>query len=159
VVVAVMSDQRQDLLQLLQDAYASAQNVERLLRQFSDRHASHAELASPINACLTQTLDQQRLLGECLRRIEDGSHVAHLATADFTALQQAPADQSADDVAHDLARVRALILSEMDLYASGIATAESSGFFETRLVCEEILSQKSSMAAWLSERASSQSAA
>jgi len=151
-----MTDQRQDLLHLLQDAYALAQNVEQSLRQFSDRHASHAELASPIKVCLTQTLEQQRLLGECVRRIEDGSRqISHSTEADLAAMQPAPADESADDVRHDLAHMRALILREIDLYSSGIAAAESSGFFETRLVCEAILSQKSSMAAWLSERASS----
>jgi hypothetical protein len=36
-------------------------------------------------------------------------------------------------------------------YTSLIATAESSGFFETRMICEGILSHKSSMATRLSD--------
>jgi len=153
-----MTDRRQDLLHLLQDAYGLAQNVERLLRQFSDRHARHARLATLIEGCLLQTLDQQRLLVECLRRIGDGGQIARLANADFAVVLQ-PADQSADDALHDLAHLRALILQEIDLYSSVIAAAESSGFFETRLVCEEILVQKTSMAAWLSQHAPSQALA
>jgi hypothetical protein len=49
-----------------------------------------------------------------------------------------------------MARVRALIRQEIDLYSSCIVTAESSGFFETRLACEAILLQKSAMTACLS---------
>ena len=145
-----MTDQRQDLLCLLQSAYALAQGVEQLLRRFSYRHARCVGLATPINAFLTQTLDEQRMLRECLQRIEDGEHTPRLlANAGFAAIQQ-PRDQSEDDALHELAQVRALIFEEIDLYHSGIATAESSGFFETRFVCEGILMQKSLMTEWLS---------
>ena len=150
-----MTDQRQDLLCLLQSAYASAQGLEQLLRRFSYRHARHVGLATPIAAFLTQTLDEQRMLGECLQRIEDGEHTPRLlANAGFAAIQQ-PGDQSEDDAPHQLAHVHALILEQIDLYHCGIATAESCGFFETRFVCEGILTQKSLMTEWLSLHTSS----
>lgn len=145
-----MTNQRQDLLHVLREAYALAQNVERLLRQFSDRHAGHAELIDPVKSCLAQTLEQQELLAACVRRIDGAGQISHSTSVDADTFSQATAEQPA----HDLAHVRTLVLREIDLYASGIETAESSGFFETRLVCEAILLQKSSMAAWLSEHAS-----
>jgi ferritin-like metal-binding protein YciE len=145
-----MSDQRQELLRLLQRAYALAQNVEPLLRRFSDRHATHVGLAAAMDAFLTQTLDQQRVLRECLQRIEDGEHTPRLLANGGLAANLRPAGQSGDDALRDLAHVRALILEEIDLYHSGILIAESSGFFETRFVCEGILTQKSLMSEWLS---------
>jgi ferritin-like metal-binding protein YciE len=150
-----MIDQRQDLLNLLRDAYALAQNVEQLLRQFYDRLAGRAMPVSAIEACLQQSLDQQRLLGECLRRIEGDGQVPRSNNVLPAAVQQSEEDQSTDDAHDDLSRVRALILQEMDVCSSCIAAAESSGFFETKLACERILSQKSAMAARLSRDDSS----
>ncbi|MPW21565.1 hypothetical protein GCT13_33020 [Paraburkholderia sp. CNPSo 3157] len=80
-----------------------------------------------------------------MRRIDDG-RIQRSTIAGFAVMQQQSAD-SADDEFRDLVHVRALILAEIDLYGLGIATAESGGFFETRLICEGILSQKSSMVA------------
>ncbi|WP_133646423.1 DUF892 family protein [Paraburkholderia flava] len=148
-----MADPRQDLLHVLRRAYALAQDVERSLKQFSDRHAGQAALAGPVTACLTQTLDQQRMLAECLRRIDNGTPLPPSSQADSTAVRPLSADrsnQSTDDAVHELTRIHVLVLQEIDVYSSGIATAESGGFFETRLVCEGILLQKSTMAAWLS---------
>ena len=145
-----MTDQRQELLRLLQRAYALAQAVELLLGCFSDRHAKRVGFATAIDAFLTCTLDQQRVLRECLLRIEGGERAPGLSAHEGIATVTIPAVQSQDDALHFLAHVRALILEEIDLYHSGIAIAECSGFFETRFVCEGILTQKSLMKEWLS---------
>ncbi len=90
------------------------------------------------------------MLRECLHRIEDGEHTPRLlANGGVTEIQR-PSGQSEDDALRDLSHVRALVLAEIDLYHSGIATAEASGFFETRFVCEGILTQKALMTEWLS---------
>ncbi|CAB3759689.1 DUF892 family protein [Paraburkholderia solisilvae] len=146
-----MTDQRQDLLHLLGDAYALARKVERLLERFGNRHVRHAALASTIDACLKQTLDQQRLLVDCMHRIEGEGHISRLGNANLPAdMQPAQSDRPGDDEPDELASVRALTLQEIDIYTSCIATAESSGFFETKLACEGILSQKFALVAWLS---------
>lgn len=146
-----MSDQRQDLLHLLSDAYALARKAEHLLERYGNRHVNRAALAGPIQACLKQTLDQQRLLIDCMHRIEGEGHISRLGNGNLPVdIQPSPPGQPSDDESDELAGVRTLTLQEIDIYTSCIATAESSGFFETRLACEGILSQKFALAAWLS---------
>jgi hypothetical protein len=111
----------------------------------------------PIESFLTQTLDQQRLLLECISRIGDGEVSSGSLKGSFTVMHHCASDQPVYDVLHDLALARTLTLEDIELYSSVIESAESGGFFETRHVCEGLLSQKSSMADWLSLHALSQS--
>lgn len=67
---------------------------------------------------------------------------------------QRPENPSAENLLPELSNLRAYILHEIDLYSSVIITAEASGFFETKFVCEGVMSDKSSMAAWLEMRTS-----
>jgi ferritin-like metal-binding protein YciE len=147
----IMSDRRQDLLCVLQSAYALGQSVEQVLRRASNRRARRVGPVTSIDALLAQTLDQQRMLRECLKRIDDGEPTSKRSTAGSAAVAR-PAGQSENDLLHDLAEVRALTVQEIELYHSGIAAAESSGFFETRFVCEGILTQKSLMIEWLARQ-------
>lgn len=151
-----MKEQRQNLLCVLQNAYVLAQNVEQLLRRFGDQHARHVRLATPVQSFLAQTIDEQRVLCECLHRIDDFKQTPRSFAKEGDVSSREPAGQSEDDALQDLDHLHALILEGIDLYHSGIETAESSGFFETRFVCEGILTQKSLMTEWLSLHTPSQ---
>ena len=148
-----VTDQRQDLLRLLHHAHGSARKVGQLLKRLIGRHAVHDILAAPIESFLTQTLDQQRLLLECISRIGDGEVSSGSLKESFTVMHHCASDRPVYDVLHDVALARTLTLEDIDLYSSVIVTAESGGFFETRHVCEGILLEKSSMADWLSRTA------
>jgi ferritin-like metal-binding protein YciE len=147
----VMTDQRQNLLHLLQDAYALALDVEQSLRRLGKHYASHVPFGNPLEACLKETLEQQLLLVECLCRIDGEGKTVRATNEDPSEDgKHTSANEPHGDVLPEMARVRALIRQEIDLYSSCIVTAESSGFFETRLACEAILLQKSAMTACLS---------
>jgi ferritin-like metal-binding protein YciE len=151
MVGVVMINQRQNLLHLLQDAYALALDVEQSLRRLGKHYASHVPFVNLLEGRLKETLDQQRLLAECLCRI-DGESKTRATNEELSEDDKlASANEAQGNVLHEMARIRALIRQEIAVYSSCIVTAESSGFFETRLACEAILFQKSELAACLSE--------
>jgi len=125
--------------------------MEHVLESLRARHPTNPALAITIGECLKQSLDQQLLVRDCFRRIQGGEPIDRLADV-FDAAECRPlsTDQRDEVVGDELAGVRALIRKEIDIYSSCIATSESSGFFETKLVCERILSQKFALASWLS---------
>jgi hypothetical protein len=96
------------------------------------------------------------VLCECLHRIDDFKQTPRSIENEGRVSIRQSAGQSEDDALQDLDHLHALILEGIDLYHSGIETAESSGFFETRFVCEGILTQKSLMTEWLSLHTPSQ---
>ncbi|MGV2289685.1 DUF892 family protein [Trinickia sp. YCB016] len=149
-----MSTERQELLCLLRNAYTGEQGAAALLIAFLERHPQCGQISAAIEAFLEQTLEHQRLLAECLGRIEENSEVQEPQRSDFSTSQRLE-DPPEDDVLRELAHLLAFILQEIELYSSVIATAEASGLFETRSVCEGVQSDKSSMAAWLEVRTSS----
>lgn len=110
-------------------------------------------MSAAIETFLDQTLEHQRLLTECLERIEENTEVQQPQRSDFSTAQRVE-DSSEDDLFCELTHLRAGILQEIELYSSVIAKAEASGLFETRSVCEGLKSDKSSMAAWLEVRTS-----
>lgn len=149
-----MSTQRQELLCLLRDAYMGEQGAAGLLIAFLERHPQCGQISAAIETFLEQTLEHQRLLAECLGRIEEQSEVQEPQRSVCSTIHRLE-DPPEDDVPRELAHLLACILQEIELYSSVIDTAEASGFFETRSVCEGVQSDKSSMATWLEVRTSS----
>ncbi|CAB3773371.1 hypothetical protein [Paraburkholderia humisilvae] len=147
-----MPDQRQNLLHLLQEAYALALDVERAPRRLGGpQYASRVPFVNPMEISVKETLGQQRLLIERLRRIDGGGETVRAINEDLPiGDQHALASEPDGDAPGEMAHVHALTLQEIDVYSACIATAESNGFFETRFICEAILLQKSAMAACLS---------
>ncbi|WP_205710157.1 DUF892 family protein [Paraburkholderia silviterrae] len=143
-----MNTQREELLCLLRDAYMCGQGAAQLLAEFLEHHPDSAQISAVIEAFLAKTLEHQRLLAECLARIEEKTEVPQPKTNDVSRVPS-PEERSTGDVPRDLTHLRARMLQEITLYSSVIATAEASGLFETRFVCEGVQSDKSSMAAWL----------
>lgn len=148
-----MSDGRQELLCLLRDAYMCGQRAAQLLTLFLERHRDGGQVSAAIETFLAKTVEHQRLLTECLSRIEERAEVPQPDEMICSAGQRLE-NPPAENLLHELSNLRACILREIDLYSSVIATAEASGFFETRFVCERVRSDKSSMAAWLELRTS-----
>jgi ferritin-like metal-binding protein YciE len=151
-----MGNEREALLVLLHRVLAMEREAELLLRKFHALPALDAELASHAAACLDETLEHRRLIGNCIKRIEgktDENDVSsptpmpNLPTIRETDVAGPPASPDAN-----LERLYQELTLEIASYTSVVAAAESAGFFETRLVCDSILSHKSSMANWLLDR-------
>ncbi|WP_167760328.1 DUF892 family protein [Paraburkholderia pallida] len=149
-----MSTHREELLCLLHDAYRWEHGVAGLLMAFLERHPDCGQLSAEIEAFLAQTLEHQRLLAECLARIEDRTQIQQPQGADFWPSQY-QADPSMEDAHRGLAHVHTCKIQEIELYPSMIVAAESGGFFETRFVCEGIQAENASMAASLEALTSS----
>ena len=99
---------------------------------------------------LAQTIEQQGLLSAAVSRIED-TQASTLPGSPDTSTSSAhvnPGAANAQDT-HALLDLREDMLREVELYAELIETAESTGFFETKFVCEGILSRKSATIEWL----------
>lgn len=148
-----MNNSRQELLCLLHDACMYGQGAAQLLTVFLERHRDCGQDCAEIEISLAKTVENQRLLAECLARIAEKTEVPLPQAMDCsTALRLE--DPSAENVLRELSHLRTGILQEIERYSCVIATAEVSGFFQTRLVCEGGRSDKLSMAAWLEQRAS-----
>ncbi|AJK49452.1 hypothetical protein [Burkholderia plantarii] len=142
------SPNRDDLLHLLHAACASGAEMERRLRRLLT-HEPPAARSRKLEDLLAQTIEQQGLLRAAVNRIEDTPPPVHDSPDAATA--PIPIDSGAHEAerAHALFHLREDMLREAELYARLIETAESAGFFETRFVCEGILSQKSATVEWL----------
>ncbi|NIE82587.1 MULTISPECIES: hypothetical protein [unclassified Burkholderia] len=143
------SPNRNDLLHLLREAHASGEGMERRLRHLLAQD-SHAAGGQAMQTLLAQTIEQQGLLSAAVSRIED-TQASTLPGSPDTSASPAhvnPGAANAQDT-HALLDLREDMLREVELYAELIETAESTGFFETKFVCEGILSRKSATIEWL----------
>ena len=150
-----MSNERVDLLFQLRRIYATEHDTELLLRKLNASPALGAELAVHTAACLEATLEHRRQIGNCIERIEGKTDEG--AARSPTLMLNLPVGSASDmgelpeSLAAKIENLYRESIREITSYTSLIATAESSGFFETRMTCESILSHKSSMARWLSD--------
>lgn len=143
-----MPPNRNDLLDQLREASSLGRETEQRLRHVLSQAPASDEQRSEMKNLLTQTIEQQRLLGQSVMRIEDTGTPAGDAVPEAPATPAGPAAGD-DRQSPSLIELRDALLREVDFYADLIATAEITGFFETKWVCEGILSQKSSTVAWL----------
>ncbi|MDR5798020.1 DUF892 family protein [Caballeronia sp. LZ008] len=150
-----MTDLRSELLDLLQKAYALASGQEKCLRRIQDALAVDLLPASAIDTFLTQTIDEQQSLRECLRRICDDAEASRTENSVLADMRYGREANPMQEVRRDLVDVGEFIHEGVDVYRAIAAASEASGFFETKLVCERILSQKGSMALWWSAHAPS----
>ncbi len=143
-----MPPNRNDLLDQLREARSLGRETEQRLRHVLSRALASDEQRPEMETLLTQTIEQQRLLGQSVMRIEDIGTPAGDAVSEIPAMPAGPAAGD-DRQSPSLINLRDALLREVDFYADLIETAEATGFFETKWVCEGILSQKSSTIAWL----------
>lgn len=140
---------RNDLLDQLREARSLGQETEQRLRRVLAQEVPAPDPQRPgMETLLAQTIEHQQLLGQSVMRIEDTRTASHNDMPDAAAQAsfEAADDERQSPVLRDL---RDAILREVDLYAELIETAEATGFYETKWVCEGILSQKSSTIEWL----------
>ncbi|MEX3630182.1 MAG: hypothetical protein VB138_12660 [Burkholderia sp.] len=141
-----MSPNRNDLLDQLREARSLGRETEQRLRHVL---AQAPDPQRPgMETLLAQTIEHQKLLGQSVMRIEDTGTPSRSDMPDAAAGQASPeaADGPRSPALLDL---RDAILREVDLYSELIETAEATGFYETKCVCEGILSRKSSTVEWL----------
>lgn len=149
-----MGNERRDLLSLLGSAHAIELDAERLLRKLNTGPVPDAELALHIATSLREALEHRMQMASCIARIngtgnEEG---AQPFLGDIPAIPQARLGEPLESESADLERLYDEITREIATQTSLVALAEAGGFFETRLICDAVLSQKSITAAWLRDR-------
>jgi ferritin-like metal-binding protein YciE len=143
-----MSQNRSDLLDGLHEARTRAGNTEQCLKQILVCASLPDEQLLRMESILDQTHEQQWLLGQCVRRINDVADSSDDAESDLpvTVSRSSGADQHGATALCDLHRA---VGEEIDIYADLIEAAEGAGLFETKWVCERILSKKTVVVDWL----------
>lgn len=68
-----MATPKENLLDWLRDAHAMEQQAEKMLKAQSERLAHYPKLKARIDEHLQETLGQQRLLDQCLKRYHESS--------------------------------------------------------------------------------------
>ncbi|GAB7534027.1 hypothetical protein AB4851_12510 [Burkholderia sp. 22PA0099] len=143
-----MSQRRGDLLDGLHEARALAGHTEQCVRRILACASLHDEQRLKMDAVLDQTIEQRWLLGQCVRRINDVDEADYEAESDtsITPAGACVADQKGATALHSL---HCAMRREVDIYAGLIETAEGTGLFETKWVCERILLKKTTVIEWL----------
>lgn len=145
-----MANERQNLMILLQSADAIERDVERLLRQIHACPVPDPPLATRISGCLEETIRHRDSISHCIGRIDGDENNPQVQVQNQPASAETGIEESQGSLDANLAKLYQEANRGVAFYTSVIAAAEAGGFFETKLVCEAILSQKSSMANWLS---------
>jgi ferritin-like metal-binding protein YciE len=137
-------------------------DAELLLRKLNTMSPLGADLAVQSAACLEETLEHRRQIGNCIERIEgktdEGASSSPTLVPNLPVVPASDMGELPESPAANLENLYQESIREIASYTSLVATAESGGFFETRLICDGILLRKSSMATWLRDRISPVSA-
>jgi ferritin-like metal-binding protein YciE len=153
-----MGNARDDLLFQLRRIQTMERDTELLLRKLNTSPALGPELAVHTAACLEATLEHRRQIGSCIERIEgktdEGAASSPTLVPNLPVVSVTPVEELPESLAATIEDLYQESIREIASYISLIATAETGGFFETRLICDGILLHKSSMATWLGDRIS-----
>lgn len=145
-----MTDAREHLLDWLRDAHAMEQQAEQMLKGQAARIENYPQLKARIEAHLEETLGQQALLEDCIRRLGSSPSVLKDTMGKVAAMGQAIGGMAASDeiVKGSMA---SYVFEHMEIasYRSLIAAAQALGDIETQRACEQILAQEEAMARWL----------
>lgn len=146
--LTAMSPNRNDLLDQLREARSLGQETEQRLRHVLAQAPAPDPQRPGMETLLVRTIEHQKLLGQSVMRIEDTGTPNRSDMPDAAAGQSGP---KAPDGPRSpaLLDLRNAIRREVDLYSDLIEIAEATGFYETKWVCEGILSEKSSTIEWL----------
>ncbi|QDQ81125.1 DUF892 family protein [Paraburkholderia megapolitana] len=129
-------------------------DAERLLRKLNTGPVHDTELASHIATSLRETLEHRMQMASCIERINGAGNEddTQMSMEDIPAIPEARLGRPPESERADLERLYDEITREIATQTSLVALAEAGGFFETRLICDAVLSQKSIAAAWLRDR-------
>ncbi|MEI7294435.1 hypothetical protein WCQ02_20025 [Paraburkholderia tropica] len=143
-----MKASRENLIDLLRTTHFAGQLPVRLLRRFSAHQSNPGIQSEPVKAFLSTALVHQSLLSQCLSRIDGTSEPRRLSENENSG-EENRGDIIGLHVSGELIQLRSSVLQQIELLCSVIDAAESTGFFETKLVCEGILTEKASLASRL----------
>jgi ferritin-like metal-binding protein YciE len=145
-----MANHGENLLEWLRDAHAMERQAERMLRAQSERIVHYPKVKARLEQHLRETCGQQRLLAGCIDRLGGKSSGFKDAVGKVMAF-----GQGARGALHPDEVVKAAISSyafgnlQIATYTSLIAAAKTVADLETLRVCEQILGEKKTMAAWM----------
>ncbi|MBK5152853.1 DUF892 family protein [Burkholderia sp. R-69608] len=101
---------------------------------------------------IAETIRHRDRISHCIGRIDGDENNRQVQMQNLPVSAETGIEESQESLDANLAKLRREANRGVAFYTSVVAAAEVGGFFETKLVCEAILSQKTSMANWLSYR-------
>jgi ferritin-like metal-binding protein YciE len=147
-----MATSQENLLDWLRDAHAMEQQAEKMLKAQSERLEHYPVLKARIDEHLQETLGQQQLLDECLKRYDESSSTLKDLTGKLMAFGQAIGGMTmSDEVVKGAMSGYVFENIEVAMYTVLIAAANAAGDIETQAACEKILPQEEAMAQWLKD--------
>lgn len=145
-----MATPQEHLLDWLRDAHAMEQQAEKMLRAQSERLEHYPKLKTRIDQHLGETLGQQKLIDQCLKRHGGSSSTIKDMTGKLMAFGQAVGGSlMSDEVIKGAMAGYVFENVEIATYTVLLAAAKAAGDNETQAACELILPQEEAMAQWL----------
>lgn len=145
-----MATPQENLLDWLRDAHAMEQQAEQMLKAQSSRLEHYPQLKARIDQHIEETLDQQKLIDECLQRLGgEASTMKDLGGKLMAFGQAVGGSMMSDEVIKGAMSGYVFENMEIASYTVLIAAAQAAGDTQTQKVCEKILPQEVAMADWL----------
>ncbi|VEF11408.1 Domain of uncharacterised function (DUF892) [Pseudomonas fluorescens] len=145
-----MATPQENLLDWLRDAHAMEQQAEQMLKAQSKRLEHYPQLKARIDQHIEETLDQQKLIDECLQRLGgEASTMKDLGGKLMAFGQAVGGSMMSDEVIKGAMSGYVFENMEIASYTVLIAAAQAAGDTQTQKVCEKILPQEVAMADWL----------
>ncbi|MCJ1886973.1 DUF892 family protein [Pseudomonas sp. LA21] len=147
-----MTSKRDNLRDWLRDAHAMEEQAEQMLKAQSGRLEHYPQLKSRIEQHLDETRSQQRLIEQCLKRMDSSPSTMKDMGARLLAFGQAVGGMTvSDEVVKGSMSGYVFEHMEIAAYTVLISAAQDVGDTQTEAVLREILAQEVAMADWLGE--------
>jgi len=147
-----MATPKENLLDWLNDAHAMEQQAEKMLRAQAERLEHYPALKARIEEHLQETLGQQKLVEQCIKRLGGSTSTLKDLAAKLMAFGQAVGGMTmSDEVVKGAMSGYVFENLEIASYTVLIEAAKVAGDVETQRACEQILPQEIAMAEWLRE--------
>ncbi|WP_338910565.1 ferritin-like domain-containing protein [Mycetohabitans rhizoxinica] len=146
----MMTSPREHMIDWLKDAYAMEQHAESMLKAQASRLEHYPKLKQRIEQHIDETMSQQKLLEQCLDRLNSSPSTIKNLAARAAAFGQALGGMAVtDEVVKGGMAGYVFEHIEIAAYTALIAAARAAGDVETQRCCEQILPQEVEMARWL----------
>lgn len=147
-----MTSKTDNLLDWLRDAHAMEQQAEKMLEAQAGRLENYPQLKSRIEQHLEETKGQQRLLEDCLKRLDSSPSLLKDFGGKLMAFGQAVGGMTvSDEVVKGAMSGYVFENMEIAAYTVLIAAAQDVGDSATEASLKQILPQEVAMADWLRE--------
>lgn len=147
-----MTTPTENLLDWLRDAHAMEQQAEKMLKAQAERLENYPEFRERIVQHIAETEGQQRLLGECIKRLGGSPSTLKDLAGKLMAFGQAVGGMTmSDEVVKGAMSGYVFENLEIASYTVLIEAATASGDELTAEACRAILKEEVAMADWLRE--------